>query len=147
MKIVMGVAALLLAAGQGTGDAPGERRAFWMSDSELSETFKGHRIDGHYDNGDTFEETYAANGEVTYRDDLRRSGGRWSVKSGTFCTIYDDDPAGGCYRVRRQGDNCFEFYFVARNEGEAMRDPRKPDWTARGWFPEKPSTCVDGQNV
>ena len=47
---------------------------------------------------------------------MRECGGHWSVASGTFCTIYDDDPTGGCFRVQKTGANCFEFYFVARTE-------------------------------
>ena len=45
--------------------------------------------------------------------------GRWSISEGTLCTIYDNDPTGGCFRVLKTGSNCFEFYFVARNEYEA----------------------------
>jgi len=119
----------------------------WMSEAELLATFTGRSIDGHYEDGDTFHESYAADGAVLYRDAHRASGGRWSVQTGTFCTIYDDDPAGGCYRVRQVSGNCFEFYFVARTEIQAKRDPRKPAWTARGWFPEKPSTCAAGESV
>lgn len=125
---------------------PGSKRA-WMSDADLSATFHGRSIKGEYEDGDTFSETYAADGSVAYRDERRASGGKWSVRSGTFCTIYDDDPSGGCYRVRRESENCFEFHFVARTEAEAEKDPRKPDWTARGWFPDKPSTCTDGESV
>jgi hypothetical protein len=128
-----------LAAAAGTGG--------WMSDNELQATFDGRAVDGHYEDGDRFEETYMTGGRVSYRDSNRSSGGRWSIQSGTFCTIYDDDPAGGCYRVRRDGENCFEFYFVARTEAQASGDPRTPHWTARAWYKDKPSTCVDGQNV
>jgi hypothetical protein len=119
----------------------------WMSDARLVATFTGRSIDGEYEDGDTFHESYAADGTVAYRDKRRTSGGKWSVRSGTFCTIYDDDPSGGCYRVRQESENCFEFHFVARTEAEAEKDPRKPDWTARGWFPDKPSTCIEGESV
>jgi len=118
-----------------------------MSEADLDATFRGQSIDGHYDDGDTFQETYRADGSVSYRDTRRTSGGKWSVQAGTFCTIYDGDPAGGCYRVRRQSENCFEFFFVARTEAEARRDPRKPAWTARGWFSGKPSTCATHESV
>lgn len=129
------------------GDSRLRAESGWMSEADLLATFQGRSIDGLYDDGDTFHETYAADGTVAYRDQRRVSGGRWSVETGTFCTIYDDDPAGGCYRVRQVSGNCFEFYFVARTEAEAKRDPRKPSWTARGWFPEKPTTCAAGESV
>lgn len=119
----------------------------WMTDAELTATFSGRDISGEYENGDRFEEAYAATGAVRYSDARRSSSGKWSVRSGTFCTIYDDDPAGGCYRVRKASANCFEFHFVARTEEQAGKAPGKPAWTARGWFPDKPKTCTDGESV
>jgi hypothetical protein len=118
----------------------------WMSERELRATFGGKDIDGHYPNGETFSESYKTGGRIYYRDTVRTTGGRWSVVNGTFCTIYDDDPTGGCYRVMKSGDNCYEFYFVARTEEEA-RTPRSPDWTARGWLRSEAATCTSGENV
>ncbi len=142
---LLGPWAVIAEAGPDTAMPPA--LAGWMSDERLVATFAGRSIDGAYENGDAFHESYAAGGSVTYRDGRRTSRGKWSVRAGTFCTIYDDDPSGGCYRVRQESENCFEFHFVARTEVEAERDPRKPDWTARGWFPDKPSTCVEGESV
>lgn len=119
----------------------------WMTDADLRATFAGRDISGEYENGDTFEETYAADGAVRYSDARRASSGKWSVGAGTFCTIYDDDPAGGCYRVRKASENCFEFHFVARTEDQASKAPGKPAWTARGWIANQPKTCVDGESV
>lgn len=138
----MGMMVALLAAPE-----PGAANTIWMSDAELTATFGGRSIAGEYENGDRFEETYAESGAVTYRDARRTSGGQWSVRAGTFCTIYDNDASGGCYRVRQPSKNCFEFHFVARTVSEAEEAPRKPDWTARGWFPDSPTTCVDGESV
>ncbi|MGQ0671647.1 MAG: hypothetical protein ACT4N2_02035 [Hyphomicrobium sp.] len=118
----------------------------WMNEDELRTTFGGQSIDGHYQNGSTFSETYQSSGRVAYRDERRETGGRWSIVDGAFCTIYDDDPTGGCFRVMRSGDNCYEFYFVARTEEEA-RTPRNPDWSARGWLSTGASTCTEGANV
>jgi hypothetical protein len=119
----------------------------WMSDSDLTETFKGKSVAGLYENGETFEESYGADGRVNYSDKDRMSGGKWSVQSGSFCTIYDDDPSGGCFRVRREGANCYEFYFIARDEVQADKNPRKPDWTAVAWFKGKVPTCKAGETV
>lgn len=117
-----------------------------LSGDEIRAALGGKTIDGHYRNGRTFTESYTDAGRLDYRDELRQSGGHWSIVNGTFCTIYDTDPTGGCFRVRRSGANCFEFYFVARTEEEA-RTPRDPDWTARGWLNDRKSTCVDGANA
>ncbi len=126
---------------------PGSANPVWMSNTELKATFGGRSIFGEYENGDMFHEAYAEDGSVSYRDAIRTSGGKWSVRAGTFCTIYDGDPSGGCYRVRQASENCFEFHFVARTTAEAENEPRPPDWTARGWFPDKPRTCIDGESV
>lgn len=118
----------------------------WMTEADLRSTFGGQTIDGRYPSGREFTETYASGGHVDYRDTGRATGGRWSITDGSFCTIYDDDPTGGCFRVLKSGANCFEFYFVARTEEEA-RTPRSPDWTARAWLTGENSTCTEGSNV
>lgn len=116
----------------------------WMSDAELSAEFGGHTIDGVYSDGQTFRESYHDGGRLTYRENREVRTGYWSVVRGTFCTIYDLQDSGGCFRVRRRSQNCFEFYFITRNEAEArQRDPdREPiSWTARAWDIRRPSTC------
>lgn len=118
----------------------------WMSEGELRDTFGGKTIDGHYPSGSGFTETYRASGRVDYRDTKRVTGGRWSITEGAFCTIYDDDPTGGCFRVMRSGANCFEFYFISRTE-EQVRTPGEPDWTARGWLSTSDPTCTEGSTV
>ena len=68
--------------------------------------------------------------------------GRWLVRTGTFCTLYQTSPTGGCYRVVRKGRNCFEFYFVARNDAQVDRgDSQRPAWTAQGWVKGQDATC------
>lgn len=118
----------------------------WMTEAELSKAFAGQTIDGHYPDGQTFTETYKAEGRIDYRDERRTTRGRWSVVNGAFCTLYDDDPTGGCFRVLKSGTNCYEFYFVARSEEEAKK-PRQPDWSAQGWIANEASTCTEGANA
>jgi hypothetical protein len=123
---------------------PGE----WLSADELNATFGGKTIEGEYPNKRSFRETYNLDGGLAYQDDRRQSGGHWSIKSGSLCTIYDDDPAGGCFRVQKAGPNCYEFYFIARTEERAENDPSdKPSWTARGWMPDKPAACSERADV
>lgn len=124
----------------------GESKSFWMDEADLDATFSGQTIAGLYPNGRGFVETFYQGGRVTYQDELRKVGGRWVVKAGTFCTIYDGDASGGCYSVRRTGDNCYEFYFIARTEEQARR-PGEPTWTAQAWLSNKPSSCVAGAEV
>lgn len=121
-------------------------RSVWMSGADLRTTFSGQTIAGLYPSGRGFVETYETGGRVRYRDEQRDVSGRWSVASGTFCTIYDGDASGGCYTVRQMGENCYEFYFVSRSSRGLPRLD-EPTWTAQAWITDKPSTCVAGSEV
>jgi hypothetical protein len=116
----------------------------WMAAADLKATFAGTTITGHYADGRPFKESYAKNGRLKYVEKLnhRTQVGHWSVIAGSFCTIYDLNPTGGCFRVRRHSANCFEFYFLTRTETQARRpEPGRPSWTARAWRVDRPSTC------
>jgi hypothetical protein len=114
----------------------------WMAESELSGTFGGKTIQGHYASGAQFTEIYRADGGIEYRERSRQYAGHWSVQAGTFCTIYQSDPTGGCYRVRQVSENCYEFYYVARTEFDAANDVTiRPSWTARAAVADRPATC------
>lgn len=116
----------------------------WLSESELAAALSGQAVSGEYASGRKFFEAYNADGSIAYEDDGRTSSGHWSVQAGTFCTIYEDDPSGGCFRVQKVGANCYEFYYVARTESDASSGNHdKPDWTARAWLEGKPSSCKE----
>lgn len=116
----------------------------WMAGEDIVATFKGVTIGGHYADKRHFTERYGADGKIVYEEPYRRNVGRWSVRGGAFCTIYDRDPTGGCYRVRRLSKNCFAFYFVARTGQQAEETPLgDPKWTAKGWRTDSPSTCEE----
>lgn len=141
--------ALMLAIGTSLAadDEPRADTPTWMTGSALRAAFAGKTLDGHYANAVTFTESYLSNGRIDYREPGRALAGRWSVEAGTFCTIYDTSATGGCYRVRQMSANCFEFYFVARDEAEVNVRPGRPSWTARAWYSDARSTCQDGANV
>jgi hypothetical protein len=116
----------------------------WMGDSDIRAAFAGATIEGVYGSGETFTESYLANGRIDYVEARRKMAGQWSVVNAQFCTIYDISPTGGCFRVARLGDNCFEFYFQSRDEQQATEpDPGKPSWTAQGWRKGEKPTCKD----
>ena len=119
----------------------------WLTDAELKSAFSGRSISGEYKDNSAFHEAYASDGAVAYRDGRRTSAGHWSIRAGSLCTIYDADLRGGCFRVLRAGENCFEFHFVARTESEAESGQRKPDWTAHGWYPGHARTCAGAKSV
>lgn len=114
----------------------------WMSDADLTAAFAGRTIEGHYETGARFTEVYLASGRLDYRDARGVLQGRWLVVNRTFCTLYDLSPTGGCYRVRQVGENCFEFYYLTRDEQAAAQPPtRASSWTARAWRTGERATC------
>ena len=121
--------------------------AAWMSEDDMRAAFSGVTLEGKYGSGKPFTESYGSDGRIEYREAATIIGGKWTVESGTFCTIYDRDPTGGCYRVKKVGGNCYEFYFVARTEKQAKADPKSPSWTARGSVTGKPGICAEEHSV
>lgn len=119
----------------------------WMSEAELRTAFTGKTISGRYAGGRPFTEHYRQDGRLEYRERGNLIDGNWSVEAGAFCTIYDRDASGGCFRVRHITNNCFEFYFVARTEEEAAAAPRAPDWTARGSIEGQRGACEEEHAV
>lgn len=114
----------------------------WMTEADLKATFDGKSVEGEYPSGLTFKEEYKSGGKVSYEDEGHASAGHWSIKAGSFCTIYEGDSSGGCFRVRKSGKNCYEFFFVARTEKAAeTKDDKTPSWTARAWLDTEDSTC------
>jgi hypothetical protein len=120
----------------------------WLENAEIRRAFDGATIEGRYASGKHFIEHYNRNGSLRYDEAGLMLGGHWSVTQGTLCTIYDEQETGGCYRVMRVDENCYEFYFVSRTE-EAAPGPSdgKPRWTARGSVQGKASACRDEPSV
>lgn len=119
----------------------------WMNEGEMTAAFSGVTLEGKYGSGRPFSEIYRKDGSLEYREAATVIGGRWSVEADAFCTIYDNDPSGGCYRVKKVAGNCYEFYFVARTQQQAQSDPKRPSWTARGSIVGKPGICSEQHNV
>jgi hypothetical protein len=120
----------------------------WLSGAQIEKALAGRTIDGMYATGRRFTEHYVDGGALEYMEDGVLLKGRWSVTAGTLCTIYDTDPTGGCFRVLSSGSNCYEFYFVARDENQArsLKDDAA-SWTARGAVEGPPEACPGDANV
>ena len=145
---LIGTIAILAPSIAGAKDqGPSAKPQTFMSEPEMKDTFGGKAIDGNYANGVTFSESYSPDGRIDYREQGRNLTGNWSLRAGTFCTIYDTSPTGGCYRVMRKGANCFEFYFVARDESVAEHRPGAPAWTAQAWVKDQHATCKEEPTV
>lgn len=123
-------------------------RDLWMSDAEIAAQFNDATVDGAYASGRPFTESYRADGRVEYAGHGLTIGGHWSVTAGTLCTIYETDPSGGCFRVAKVAENCFEFFFVSRTEQAAPGpEDAHPAWTARGSIRGADATCPDRADV
>lgn len=135
-----------LAAGSGVAAETGD--AAWLQNRDIATALAGKTLEGRYASGKAFTERYLDDGRIEYIEGGKTMGGHWSVTAGTLCTIYDTDPAGGCFRVTRVGSNCFEFYFASRTEAAAPGpEDAVPSWTARGSVSGQASACDDSANV
>lgn len=124
--------------------APGEPIARWMPGAEVRSTFAGKTIQGHYASGTAFTETYHGDGGIDYVERRRQFGGHWSIQGNALCTIYHKDGTGGCYLVSQVGENCYEFYYVARTEFDAANARlMPPSWTARAAVADRSGSCEE----
>ncbi|MBZ0228600.1 MAG: hypothetical protein K8F58_09155 [Bauldia sp.] len=133
MRLVPVVIALHFAL-SAAGAAAGER----MSGKDVEATFRGMTLDGIYDDGAFFSETYFEDGTIRYHDSSGADSGEWSVSGDMFCTFYEDQ-TGACFFVERDGANCFTF-FESIEDGQGHMAPRR-EWTSRGWSRDRDSTC------
>jgi hypothetical protein len=119
-----------------------------MDETAIRAAFAGKTIQGNYASGKPFTETYEADGAIIYRERNIEYRGHWSIQGDAFCTIYNSDPTGGCFTVKQESTNCYEFYFVSRTEGQAANNETvKPAWTARAAVTDRDATCADRQAV
>ncbi|WP_336800897.1 hypothetical protein [Kaistia sp. MMO-174] len=112
--------------------------------AEIEGLFSGVTLDGIYNNGAFFSESYNIDGTIRYHDMDGSDSGQWSVRDGKFCTFYDSQE-GACFFVERDGGNCFTF-FAPEESGGPNAGPAK-DWTSRGWDRRKPSTCKTAPEI
>jgi hypothetical protein len=116
--------------------AAGER----MRAADIAKTFEGMTLDGIYENGAFFTETYNDDGSIRYHDSNGADSGKWSVENDQFCTFYSGQQ-GACFFVQRDGANCFSFF----EESQAKDHKGEPadHWTSRGWSRDAASTCPE----
>ena len=109
---------------------------------DIISAFEGKTVEGAYNDGLAFRETYFSGGNIDYWDPRASSGGQWSVVNNLFCTFYTA-MTGGCFRIVQVSANCFDFYAAADSEREAMDPAKRSDYTARGAVKGTASTCPD----
>jgi hypothetical protein len=118
-----------------------------MTGPEIISAFEGKTVTGAYADGMAVRESYQVGGGIIYWDPFYGSRtGKWSVVNNLFCTFYDG-MTGGCFRVERLSENCFDYLALASSEQEALTPTDKPRYTARAFIEGKPSTCPDEVSV
>ena len=135
MSMSLRAAMMILALVAATPPAAAGERMFGF---EMEKTFSGQTLDGIYENGSFFSETYFEDGSIRYHDVQGADSGEWSVEEDTFCTFYEA-ASGACFFVERDGDNCFTFFQAVAGDGGKMVP--SADWTSRGWRRGEDSTC------
>ena len=110
--------------------------------------FEGKTLSGVYADGSPVKETYAVGGKIPdYVDAVRSSTGKWSVVNDQLCTFYDEQMAGGCFRVEKVSRNCFDYLVLSSSEEEALAPTEKPRYTARAHIEGIPTTCPSDLSV
>jgi hypothetical protein len=114
---------------------------------QIIATFEGKTVTGVYADGMAVRETYLPGGSIAYWDPFYGNRvGQWSVVNNLFCTFYDG-MTGGCFRIERISENCFDYLAAASSEQEALSPTVKPRYTARAFIEGNPSTCPDEVSV
>lgn len=115
-----------------------------MNAAQIEDAFRGITLDGVYDNGGFFSETYFDDGSIRYHDVFGADSGNWSVRENMFCTFYQGQQ-GACFFVFREGANCFIFF----EPTEGANGTLVPDdnWTSRGWNRHSEVSCVEPPEV
>ncbi len=114
----------------------------WLSGDEIRASFSGKPLAGLYPSNRSWTETIGADGSTEYREGSTHWRGRWWIRDREFCFAYPPPGVGGCFRVTRISENCFELY---QFDGPAAGEDTPPNianlWNGRMWHVDKPTTC------
>lgn len=121
-KMRANVWGLILFVGAVTVAPQPVRAGEFLGPERLASELGGQTIKGFYTvTKVNFVEVYLTDGRITYKDDLKADGGRWSVRGSAFCTFYDQI-SGGCWYVIKRSVNCFEFYSAPTSGAAITRE-------------------------
>jgi hypothetical protein len=118
------------------------RLTTWLTAGQISDEFSGRRLEGTYPSGVRWSEHIAADGSTDYVEGDKRWRGVWWLEERAFCFSYPPPGIGGCFRVRRSSENCFDLYEVGIADAQGEDAPLLPDrWNGRMWHGDRPLTC------
>ncbi|MGE0768975.1 MAG: hypothetical protein AB7L90_21240 [Hyphomicrobiaceae bacterium] len=123
--------------------AEGERSGLvWLSGDDIRAAFAGRPLAGLYPSQRPWTETIGADGTTDYRESSNHWRGRWWIRNREFCFSYPPPGVGGCFRVTRISENCFELYEFGTALGGEETPPNIANlWNGRMWHADQPTTC------
>lgn len=114
----------------------------WLSGEEIRTMFSGKPLAGIYPSDRPWTETIGADGTTDYREGTNHWQGSWWVRDREFCFSYPPPGVGGCFRITRISDNCFELYEFASRLGQDETPPNIARlWNGRMWHADRQTTC------
>lgn len=141
-KVSALLAALLLSA-TATLHAEEDRSGLaWMTGDEIKSAFSDQKLAGMYPSNRLWSETIRGDGTSDYREAEKHWMGEWWVETREFCFRYPPPGVGGCFRVTRVSENCYELYEFSGPERHEETPPFVGDrWNGRMWHADRPTTC------
>lgn len=118
-----------------------------LGEEDIRRELIGRHAAGIYPSGQTWEETFHADGRATYSEGGETRLGHWALRSGLFCFTYANPAAGGCFQVYRLGPNCYEIYTILEPDEPGARPESREgrSWNGRLWRTGEGSACESWQ--
>jgi len=114
------------------------------------EALQGKTLIGEYPDGAQWSETFNADNSTLYREGNFQVIGQMEERDTVVCFSYPSEQnlTGGCFEVWRRSENCFDFYGTEyatsmKTSASETQKTMSIAWSARGWFANMPSTCVE----
>jgi len=143
-----GLLAFCIAAASSQSAAQDPQTSAWMTADTIRSEFSGQPLAGIYPSGLTWTEDIYADGTTDYREGAIRRAGQWWLTEREFCFRYPQSGMGGCFRIVKVSDNCYELYQYGTVFGSAEAPPREGgSWNGRMWRSRQPSTCAEQPSV
>ena len=146
--IITRLIAVLLIAFQVQPAFPQSAKA--MNKEEIGKALFGQSMSGEYPNGQQWQESFNEDGSTVYSEGNTKVTGKMQRRDNVVCFEYraDTGMVGGCFEVWQRSANCFDFYGTksATNDQTTATAAQKRlslAWSARAWYSDKPSTCVE----
>jgi hypothetical protein len=117
----------------------------WMQEAEIRKDLTGLRLTGLYPSNIPWTEDIRPDGTTDYMEGADRRPGRWTVDGELYCFVYALPHQGGCFRIVKHSQNCYELYTASI--GGVAPSPPPPasamSWNGRMWREAERGTCEE----